>query len=452
MTVVALIICLLACATAAQADTVHELTLSQLLDSARQNNGSLRAARHDIEAAREQRKEAFTNYFPKISATGLWFNASKDMAQTTIDPAEYISPELGATMAQMLPAEALAAMSSPMTVSMMKNGLIGSLTAVQPIFTGGQIVNGNRLAGIGREVSELQLQLSEQEVETATEDYFWKIASMLEKKRTIAAVEALLADIHKDVDVAVRAGVAMRNDLLQVELRQTELESQSLKLDNGIALVRMLLAQHCGLVADFSLAIPPMQQATTAMPQPVSEADQQSAVSSLPEYRLLEKQVEAARLQKQLAIGENLPSVAVGAGYMYHDILDTDRSFGMVFATVSVPITDWWGGSHKIRRRNIEHRKAQEQLADNAEKLSIRMQAAWNSVEESFQQLVLAEKSIVQAGENLRLNRDYYRAGTSQMSDLLEAQLLYQQTLDKRTDAYADHQRSLLAYRHASGQ
>ena len=52
----------------------------------------------------------------------------------------------------------------------------------------------------------------------------------------------------------------------------------------------------------------------------------------------------------------------------------------------------------------------------------------------------------------LRLNRDYYRAGTSKMSDLLEAQLLYQQALDRRTDAYADYQNKLLEYRQATGQ
>ena len=121
-------------------------------------------------------------------------------------------------------------------------------------------------------------------------------------------------------------------------------------------------------------------------------------------------------------------------------------------ATVSVPISDWWGGSHAIKRRKIEHQQAQEQLADNAELLKIRMQNAWNGVQEAYQQLQLSERSIEQAEENLRLNRDYYRAGTSRMSDLLEAQLLYQQSLDKHTDAFADYQNKLLEYRQAVGQ
>ena len=80
------------------------------------------------------------------------------------------------------------------------------------------------------------------------------------------------------------------------------------------------------------------------------------------------------------------------------------------------------------------------------------MQNAWNGVLEAYQQLQLAKRSIEQAEENLRLNRDYYRAGTSRMSDLLEAQLLYQQSLDKHIDAFADYQNKLLEYRQNIGQ
>ena len=421
-------------------------TLEQIKDSALQNNFAIRSAKYGVEAAQHQRKEAFTKYFPSVSGTGVWFNANKGMAQTTINPSESITPELGAALAQSLPQEAMAALANPISISMMKNGTIGSLMAVQPVFAGGQIVNGNKLAKVGEEVSKLQLQLSENEVEKTAEQYFWQLASLQEKMNTINAVDTLLRDIHKDVDVAVRAGVAMRNDLLQVQLRQNDIQSQRLKLQNGISIVRLLLSQYCGL-RDTSFCI---SFDTAAIPP--SPSGEWAGVSILPEYQLLHKQVEAASLQKKLTVGQNLPTVAVGAGYNYHNILENNHSFGMVFATVRVPISDWWGGSHAIKRKKIEHQKAVEQLEDNAQLLKIRMKNAWNGVEESFQQLQLAQRSIEQADEDLRLNRNYYRAGTSKMSDLLEAQLLYQQALDKHTDAFADYQNKLLEYKQASGQ
>ena len=432
------------CATA----TSQTYTLEQLKDSALQNNIAIRSARHTIDAAQQQRKEAFTKYFPSVSGTGLWFNANKGMAKMDIDPSGMITPEMGATLSQIFPAEALAALANPISVSMMKNGTIASLTAVQPVFAGGQIINGNKLAKVGEEASRLQLQLSENEVEKTTEEYFWQMVSLQEKMKTVNTVEALLADIAKDVDVAVRAGVALRNDLLQVQLRQNDIESSKLKLTNGLSILRLLIAQYCGLRdTSFTVSLP-QEETMAALPQ----LNPDEALLATPEYQLLGKQVEAASLQKKIAVGENLPTVAVGAGYNYHNLLDNDRSFGMIFATVSVPISDWWGGSHAIKRKKIEQQKAEEQLADNSELLKIRMQKARNDVEEARQQLAIAQRSVEQAEENLRLNRNFYQAGTTKMSDLLEAQMLYQQALDKKTDAFANCQNKLLEYRQSMGQ
>ncbi|MBR4402817.1 MAG: TolC family protein, partial [Flavobacteriales bacterium] len=55
----------LVCSLAASAQTY---TLQQLKDSALHNNIAVRNARYDIDAAREQRKEALTKYFPNVSA------------------------------------------------------------------------------------------------------------------------------------------------------------------------------------------------------------------------------------------------------------------------------------------------------------------------------------------------------------------------------------------------
>ena len=186
--------------------------------------------------------------------------------------------------------------------------------------------------------------------------------------------------------------------------------------------------------------------------QQVIKQDYDQALLGTAEYKLLNKQIEATKLQKKMEIGKNLPTLGIGAGYNYHNLFDNNHTFGMVFATVSVPISDWWGGSHAVKRKKIAQQQAEEQLADNSQLLKIRMQNAWNNVEEARQQLQIAQRSIEQAEENLRLNRDYYKAGTSKMSDLLEAQLLYQQSLDRRTDAFADYQNKLLEYRQATGQ
>lgn len=438
------IIILILCIMCYNHIVAQSYTLEQLRDSALCHNIQIRNARHDIEAARQQKKEAFTKYFPNISATGVWFNTNNGMAQTSITPSDLLTPSIS----QMLPAEELAMLSYPMNITMMKNGIIAGVSAVQPVFTGGQIWNGNKLAKVGEEVSHLQLSRSENEVGKTVEQYFWQLASLTEKIKTLDAVDAMLNDIYKDVSVAVNAGVAMRNDLLQVQLRQNETESMRLTLNNNLGILKQMLAQYCGL-SDTSFMLTYQAE---LMPSMTIKQDHNMALAQTVEYQLLDKQVEAAELQKKMAVGKNLPTVAIGAGYNYHNLLDNDHTFGMVFASISVPISDWWGGTHAIKKKKIEHQKAIEQMEDYSELLKIKMQKAWDDVNTSYRQLNIAHRSIEQAKENLRLNQNYYKAGISKMSDLLEAQLLYQQACDKRTDAYIEYQNKLLEYRLSVGQ
>ena len=149
----------------------------------------------------------------------------------------------------------------------------------------------------------------------------------------------------------------------------------------------------------------------------------------------MEKNVESNRLQHKIKIGENLPTVSGGAVYTYNNLMNEGRGVGMLMATVNVPISGWWSGSHAIKKQKLALEQARDQLQDNSQLLVINMNNCWANVETSHKQLAIARKSIEQSEENLRLNNDYYRAGTTTMSDLLDAQSSYQQSRDKYVDA-----------------
>ena len=424
------------------------LTLDECRQLAVENNTTLRSARNNLRAAEEQRKEAFTNFFPQLSATGFAFNANKDMAKmdySTSDMFANVPQEALAT----LPQELLALVPSSFSMGMMKNGVVGSVSAVQPVFAGGQIVNGNKLARLGVEAGQLQVERAENNVGLTTEQYFWQVVSLKEKLKTLDAVAQMLAQLEKDVQTAVDAGLTTRNDLLQVQLKVNEIESNRLKADNGLQLCRQLLAQYIGRNGE---DIDVVAEVTPTVELPLAlRQDHAASLAATPEYQLLQKNVDANVLQQRMEVGKQLPTVAVGAGYTYNDLMDKGRDFGMVFATVSIPISGWWGGSHAIRRQRIATETAREEMESNAQLLVIGMDNAWSEVETSYQQLQLAQRGIEQADENLRLNNDYYRAGTIAMSDLLQAQQQYQLTRDQMTDAFIAYQTALTKYRQATG-
>jgi outer membrane protein TolC len=343
----------------------------------------------------------------------------------------------------------------PIPLGMLEKGTIGAVMAMQPVFAGGQIINGNRLAKLGVEVAELQKTVSDDEILLTVEQYYWQMVALEEKTKTVAEAETLLNRIHADVKDALDAGLITRSDLLKVELKQNELESGKLKLANGVKLVKTVLAQFIGVPPDGFDIDKSLVETVTLLYD--TDADHASALHRRTEYQLLEKSIEAGELQVKMETGKHLPTVAVGAGWNY---MNFDRGsahamkqdFGMVFATVSVPLSDWWGGAHGIKKQKIQVQIAENNKRDAEEMLLIQMQQLLNDVEEAAQQVLLADRAIVAALENVRLNTDYYDAGTGLLTDLLEAQSTLQQTRDQRTEAITVFCMKLATYRQATGQ
>lgn len=423
------------------------LSLQQVKEQALAHNISIRTAEDAVREAREQKKEAFANYFPQVSATGMGFKTNTDMLKTSINTASL----LPSSLATALP-PALAGMIPPtLSFSMLDRGLMAGVAAVQPVFAGGRIINGNKLARAGVEASEIQKQISENNVELTATQYYWQIISLKEKQRTLDAVDAMLRQLEHDATMAVKAGVGMRNDLLQVQLRQNEVESSRIKLDNGLRLARRVLAQYIGAGGETDAA----DTVNTASMPPflIQEVNNDDAVAATPEYKLLQKNVEVTRLQKQMEIGKNMPSIGIGATYSHYNMAEgMKNTFGMVFATVTVPISQWWGGAHAIKRRQIAEDVARQQLADNRQLLAIRIQKNRDDVNDAYKQLAIARKGIEQSEENLRLNRNFYQAGTVTMNNLLDAQQKYQQCRDRYIEAYAAWQIKIVEYEQSIGR
>ena len=436
----------LACCGSAAAQQTY--TLDQLKQLAVENNYNLRSARNAIQQSKEQKSEAFTKYFPTVSAVGAGITMNKYLLEADLS--------LPDGLASQLPPAVSAAW--PTNIAFMKNGVFGSVSAIQPVFMGGQIINGNKLAKAGVEASEIQLEASEDQVELSTEQYYWQVVSLKEKLLTLNAIHQMLVELEKDVNNRVRVGAVNRNDLLQVQLRKGEVESSQLEVEHSLSTLSQLLAQHVGIANESIDVVLPAdlvdmgKSGEPAIPANLRQ-DHQSALNATPQYRLLEKNVEVHRLQHRLKVGSNMPKVGVGADYSWNNLMnDGGRGTGTLFAFVQIPISGWWGGSHAIKKQKLALDDAREQLTDKGQKLVIHMNSSWAAVETSHKKLLIAHNAIIQAEENLRLNKDYYRVGSTKMSDLLLAEQQYQAACDRYTDAYSDMQTKILEYRQATGQ
>lgn len=418
-------ITLVLCAASVTLPAQTAYTLDECIEQALQNNARMQNAGNDFKAAQHERKEVFTKYFPSISATGAGFLSETHLLDLSLGPG--------------------------MNMGLMKNGMVGGITASMPLFTGGQIVEGNKLAEVNVEKYRLLNRQAENEVRLTAEQYFWQVAMLKEKLRTLTVIEAQLAEIHKDVDAAVSAGVTNRNDLLQVQLKRNDTRSTRINIENALSVSRSLLAQYIGTHDD---SIDVAFHVSDSLPEAPDKlyCQPETSLALTPEYNLLQAKLKASRLERKMTIGKQLPTVAIGGGFMYDNLLDRDRSYWLGFATVSIPLSGWWEGTHSIKRSRLTVRTDENNLRDGSELLLINMQNSWNALTDAYKQVKIAIESIGQAAENLRLETDYYHAGTCTMSDLLEAQTLYQQSRDQYVESYAQYEIKKREYLQATGR
>ena len=134
-------------AMAAPAQTT--LSLDEVKSLAVKANMKTRSAAYAIAEAREQKKEAFTNYFPTVSASSTALKSNHGMIK--------VETALG---------------GQNLNMTLLDKMWAAGVTAVQPVFMGGQIVNGNKLAKTGVEASQLQENLSRNDVELTAENYY----------------------------------------------------------------------------------------------------------------------------------------------------------------------------------------------------------------------------------------------------------------------------------------
>ena len=397
-------------------------TLDECIAEAVGNNLALRNAYNEIAMSEEQRKEAQTKYFPTLSATGGGFVSNKGLLQL----------DLGA-----------------MSMSMAKDGIVAGVTVMQPVFAGGQIVNGNKLAKVGVGVSQLQRNLTENEVRLNAEQYYWQVVMLKEKLVTLGQVDKQLVRMEHDAQAAVDAGMRNRNDLLQVQLRKNEMRASRINVENALQTVSDLLAQVMGHAGEPVEVVSPSSGCDDPMAYYQSP---ETAIVNTNEYQLLEKQIEAGRLQYKMSVGKNLPTVAVGGGYVYNNVMDKSQSNLVGMLTVSVPISSWWGGSHDMKRQKLQVANAENEKRDKSELLMVKMRKAWNDLNDAYKQVAIARESIAQSEENLRLNTDYYEAGTVAISNLLDAQTLYQQSRDKYVESVSDYEVKKREYLQSTGR
>lgn len=422
-------------ATIVQAEGYKALTLDSCLSLAQQNNPSLRKAQLGVLRAEEVKAQAFTKYFPQIQGTAFGYHALHPIVEIGIDDIGNASVR---DLLTTLYGSYGSALGLENSINLFQHGYMAGVTAVQPIFMGGKIVAGNKLAQVGVEAAKLQAQLQQRDILEQIEESYWLVYSLQEKQQIIDDAMSLLDTIYANVSVAVEAGLALPLDITQVEIRKNDIQRRQLQLQNGSRLARRALALSIGLENGDSVET---VQADSNLD--ITTINLREKPVPLVEKQLLDLQVRAAELEKRMVLAEALPQVLLGANYGYsqwqmnilRDGINHKTGNGALFVTVNVPLTGWWETGHKLKEKQYAIEQAQIDADYLGSQLDLRTKQVYDQMTEAQALVQIQEKTLLQAQEAYNQLKINYDAGLATITDLLQAQMVLTQTKSDLTDA-----------------
>ena len=332
----------------------------------------------------------------------------------------------------------------------MKGTYMAGVMLTQPIYAGGKILTGKKMAEMGEDAAAEQLRMAKASVIYDADNAYWTYVAVLQKQEMMDVLADQLDTLFSQIGVASSAGMATDADLLTVKAKRSEVEYQVRKVANGVTLCKMALCRVVGVPFDTEIAVEDV-----AVPEEFTRMGTDNvSVSDRPEMRLLETSLEISRMQVRMTRGDYLPTLALVGGYCpfgnikMKTMVDAGggnyvpytqkigQDMGVAMLSLSIPIFKWGQGYNKVRKAKIDVDNAALDMQKNGRLMELQANQAAFNLSDSYNLIEAARDGKAQADENLRVTENRYHASMCPLSDYLDAQFQWQQARSNLIEAF----------------
>lgn len=417
------------------------LTLEECRNLAIRNNKELQISGEKIKMADNEKKAAFTKYFPQLSANGAYMWNQKDINLLDMGAlSSSLSSSLGG-LAQLPMFQNLMSGVNDMQHLDVQNIWIGNISLVQPVFMGGKIINYNQITKYAKQLAQSMNNLQLQDLIYKTDETYWQVISLVNKKKLADAYVDLLRKMDSDVAAMIAEGIATEADGLSVKVKLNEAEMAQTKVENGLALSRMLLAQICGLPLEDELSLADERLDNFPVETGQASADLNEAFMNRGELKSLDLATKIFRRKERIVLADMLPNVALAANYfvtnpsVFNGFKNDFAGMFNVGVMVKVPLSGWWEGTYKRNSARAETRIKTLEWQEAREKIELQVNQSVYKVNEAGKKLIASSRNMENAEENLRRANLGFEEGVIPALNLMEAQTAWVSARSNLIDA-----------------
>lgn len=359
----------------------------------------LKAADKNIAASIELEKAAQKDLYPKLSGNAN-FQFTGNPLELTLD---------------------LPSMGNPVTFEGKDLKYGASVSLLQPVYTGGRLLETIRMAKYRHNVSGFQEEYIRSGIYLQTDMQYWNTVARTEIVRISDDYRNSVASLTQTIRERVDAGLTDRQDLLMMEVKLNEAEYQLLQakknLENGLMALNSLIGVELGA---------PTEVEDSVSMVVVNDVSLWSDGGGRPELKIATEQIRMAESEKKLVLSKYRPQFYVGVdgsysspGYNFRTDMDPNYA---VYVKVSVPLFEWGKRKNEKRASSFKVDMATDNLNKVTDGVNLEIRTARNSLRQAMEQAELTRNSLDKARENETMALERYDEGKSSITEVIDAQ------------------------------
>lgn len=407
----------------AQERAVQVVTLTTLYDLADRQSQKVRVSEVALRAADEGVAAAKSALLPSVdlslqgSYTGNAFMLSRGFSGN--GTTDYIVPGVGT----------IPVANGKQDTPHWGNSFTAQVSQV--VYAGGAIRSGIRMAELGKEMAELDVEKNRQEVRFLLTGYYLDLCKLDNQIEVVRQNIALTQKEIEQMKARREEGTVLQNDITRYEFQLQSLELTLTKLTDASTVINHQLVTTLHLPEQTVIA-PDKNELDTEINAlsaiATQETWQQTAADNNLGIRQATVSTNLAEQKVKQVKAESLPSVAVVAenqlyGPYTQDLIPKDCNVNVWFVGIGVKFSlgSLWKNKHNIRKARIEHRQSQEALSLAREGVENDVQASYTNLLTSYTEVKTQQKQVELANQNYSVVQNRYQNDLALLTDMVDA-------------------------------
>lgn len=450
------------------------LTLQESIRIALNQSVVIQSAKEGIVGAQYAKKEAFTNFLPKLNTSYGYTRLN--------EPPVFRTPETSISLTtydrrlNMANAFTIPSVDIPMGT---KDNYAWALEVKQPLFAGGGILSNYLANRTGEEIARMEEVTATQDViQEVMVSYFNVLKAQSLYDVAVMSLERLKA--HRDMAAShFKMGMVALNDYLATDVEVANGEQNLVKAENAVEMAR----------AKFNTALrrplnTPVELVDVLEVRPDNKSLEfciNEAMDRRPEIKAYSLKAKQAGHLVDAARSEYFPTVSFlghyelsgdtpgvnGAEYSeafvsaslpgsrgnvtVHGSQTKDRESWYLMFMLSWNFWEWGKTQYRVGNARSREMQVNYALANIRDQVSLEVKYAWLNLRQAEKQISVARKAIDEADESFLISLERYRESTVTTTTVLDAQTRLTKANSDYYNALGDYHIGLAKLERAMG-